>query len=59
MTGRGRTSQDLYYTLVFQLYLVRIGAKGPPLTPPGKARIGGPFTPPEKVFGGFWKTRDI
>ena len=26
---------------------------------PHEARpLGGPFTPPEKVFGGFWKTMD-
>ena len=30
-------------------YLVRIGAKGPPFTPPEVRPLGGPFTPCEKV----------
>ena len=29
----------------------------PGLTPPEVRPLGAPFTPPEKVFGEFWKTR--
>ena len=28
-----------------------------PQTPPEVRPLGAPFTPPQKVFGGFWKTR--
>ena len=30
-----------------------------PQTPPEVRPLGASFTPPENVFGGFWKTREI
>ena len=45
------------YTLVFQSYLVRIGVWIPKQLL--RRHLGVPFTPIHKVFGGFWRTRDI
>ena len=41
-------------TLVFQIPCE--DRRLDPQTPPEVRPLGGPFTPSQKVFGGFWKT---